>query len=248
MFLCRQHHRIGSISFPRIRGDVPHVLPKRITASTFSPHTRGCSLVTTPHSPWNAVFPAYAGMFRTALFWREIHAGFPRIRGDVPAAVSFFFIFCWFSPHTRGCSAVKMGFFANGEVFPAYAGMFRRYGGAVSIIPRFPRIRGDVPKNGIFDWCFTKFSPHTRGCSVRGRDLLGCRLVFPAYAGMFLCEFFAPRTPIRFPRIRGDVPRYQGRFDAGGTFSPHTRGCSAWYLQALHLKTVFPAYAGMFRI
>ena len=50
--------------------------------------------------------------------------------------------------------------------------------------------------------------------------------VFPAYAGMFPTLTLTIKTPLRFPRIRGDVP---GGFELGlviSAFSPHTRGCS----------------------
>ena len=52
------------------------------------------------------------------------------------------------------------------------------------------------------------------------------RIVFPAYAGMFLYQPSTSRLSHSFPRIRGDVP--EGReFDGV-------------------LGSVFPAYAGMF--
>ena len=52
-----------SISFPRIRGDVPpqHCLLRWI--GRFSPHTRGCSDPYQSHPGPTCVFPAYAGMF-----------------------------------------------------------------------------------------------------------------------------------------------------------------------------------------
>ena len=54
-------------------------------------------------------------------------------------------------------------------------------------------------------------------------------------------------SAIGFPRIRGDVPPCSYRNHHPAQFSPHTRGCSPvpswWY----GTKTVFPAYAGMFR-
>ena len=50
-----------------------------------------------------------------------------------------------------------------------------------------------------------------------------------------------------FPRIRGDVPQRVPEALWFQVFSPHTRGCSVLVHQAVQVRFVFPAYAGMFR-
>ena len=112
-------------SFPRIRGDVPRCYWRLVVGSSFSPHTRGCSLL--HHAPHNlaVVFPAYAGMFRVCRVYRRALAGFPRIRGDVPVKQHAKDLGNEFSPHTRGCSAKHGTLTKAATVFPAYAGMFR---------------------------------------------------------------------------------------------------------------------------
>ena len=112
---------------------------------------------------------------------------------------------------------------------------------------RFPRIRGDVPRNRETTMGRVQFSPHTRGCS-------GCRLlaatevaVFPAYAGMFLWLVVAKLPGGGFPRIRGDVPQVYVLQAKKPGFSPHTRGCSLASSPPFSYIPVFPAYAGMFR-
>ena len=72
-------------------------------------------------------------------------------------------------------------------------------------------------------------------------------LVFPAYAGMFRRQVSPPRSPRRFPRIRGDVPRPTLSWSDPTAFSPHTRGCSSPGLTVVVEEAVFPTYAGMFR-
>ena len=72
-------------------------------------------------------------------------------------------------------------------------------------------------------------------------------MVFPAYAGMFLPEVDSWLTTTRFPRIRGDVPSECEFVVQCFEFSPHTRGCSAWFRRLSRRICVFPAYAGMFR-
>ena len=132
-------------SFPRIRGDVPYTRPRARVKPKFSPHTRGCSTFLFHRGRMLRVFPAYAGMFRRKICRKSLLRGFPRIRGDVPSALSGGFFLDWFSPHTRGCSDCGNAHRKRDGVFPAYAGMFRdRIHGAASKW-RFPRIRGDVP-------------------------------------------------------------------------------------------------------
>ena len=151
---------------------------------------------------------------------------FPRIRGDVPRHDGFFALPSRFSPHTRGCSSSGYGAGTMGFVFPAYAGMFRVFRRHSLRSLSFPRIRGDVP-GGTGPWpCSSRFSPHTRGCSVTGTYL-------DVYEG-------------GFPRIRGDVPRRTIPTFPQPQFSPHTRGCSLANHALNTVLSVFPAYAGMF--
>ena len=131
--------------FPRIRGDVPLGDFLWILKTGFSPHTRGCSSSVVLPAAIEAVFPAYAGMFRCGSTRVTEFTCFPRIRGDVPVW-RFPQAVAWaFSPHTRGCSSLiwKPGAFP--AVFPAYAGMFRNWSTSGIQSLRFPRIRGDVP-------------------------------------------------------------------------------------------------------
>ena len=93
----------------------------------FSPHTRGCSVVTGDYVIFVPVFPAYAGMFPGGRRKIPGRRRFPRIRGDVPVLVIGFRFHPWFSPHTRGCSELRLIRCRGRFVFPAYAGMFLRY-------------------------------------------------------------------------------------------------------------------------
>ena len=112
-------------SFPRIRGDVPPSALASLNASSFSPHTRGCSGAGRLPSRRTIVFPAYAGMFRFCTASITSSSGFPRIRGDVPMSSGRSLVGITFSPHTRGCSAAGIETIPAVVVFPAYAGMFR---------------------------------------------------------------------------------------------------------------------------
>ena len=126
MFLSIARFKSISWCFPRIRGDVPTLIHTLACLRTFSPHTRGCSVV--------------------QIRFECLKIRFPRIRGDVPPTLSVTSQSMWFSPHTRGCSADAIGDKPVDVVFPAYAGMFLENLPVKVITTSFPRIRGDVPE------------------------------------------------------------------------------------------------------
>ena len=64
---------------------------------------------------------------------------------------------------------------------------------------------------------------------------------------MFRAAWMFLRLWMRFPRIRGDVPKSGAKLFPRCPFSPHTRGCSAILFGGIYVEEVFPAYAGMFR-
>ena len=159
---CRSSHR-----FPRIRGDVPQGVGTASQTTKFSPHTRGCSANPNPYPAACTVFPAYAGMFPRGSVQQVKPLSFPRIRGDVPQIQIRTRRRVQFSPHTRGCSARAPTCDWCIGVFPAYAGMFLNLKTQLRAVMGFPRIRGDVPVPPWRGWMPARFSPHTRGCSLR---------------------------------------------------------------------------------
>ena len=185
MFRSDSSFTRSMLGFPRIRGDVPHTAPIRWVLPEFSPHTRGCSGIIDDFKVTPKVFPAYAGMFRSAYISAPSGPGFPRIRGDVPPPWIKIWATQSFSPHTRGCSLVLHQPRSGSGVFPAYAGMFLRKMESMFYRASFPRIRGDVPRGTRPETPRGAFSPHTRGCSPFGLGGGYLGGVFPAYAGMF---------------------------------------------------------------
>ena len=92
------------------------------------------------------------------------------------------------------------------------------------------------------------FSPHTRGCSANFWRAVKVVPVFPAYAGMFPDECCNQRHGCGFPCMRGDVPSLRLLASSPKPFSPRARGCSACCMLTAGMSTIFPAYAGMFRL
>ena len=193
--------------FPRMRGDVPSILPLETISAMFSPHARGCSGNHHMFEQLKQVFPACAGMFPNLPSESNACTRFPRMRGDVPQSLSKRKANTVFSPHARGCSRLRVRRQLRHHVFPACAGMFLLVACLVSYYDCFPRMRGDVPEVAAYLPLADEFSPHTRGCSDQANHgEMGGR-VFPAYAGMFSKGVGS-----------------QGNSDP---FSPHTRGCSS---------------------
>ena len=112
----------------------------------------------------------------------------------------------------------------------------------------FPRIRGDVPSTSPVPLHCPQFSPHTRGCSVYKNAWRMPHCIFPAYAGMFRMRLRSRSVWANFPRIRGDVPEAWKGMGLAQKFSPHTRGCSFSRRPNDRANSIFPAYAGMFRL
>ena len=203
----------GSVScaggLPRIRGGVSRRVQKRQSAQRSSPHTRGCFCRCARPRAQEPVFPAYAGVFPTALYRFGSRPGLPRIRGGVSEEIRTLTDYAGSSPHTRGCFFRLCVVIGVDPVFPAYAGVFLLPMWLTSRHRSLPRIRGGVSTACGRGSRWIRSSPHTRGVSVEPLRLAhgvassphtrGCfrnriealirDLVFPAYAGVFLKEY-----------------------------------------------------------
>ena len=165
-------------------------------------------------------------MFRLPLRVTVSTICFPRVRGDVPSELIITAKPATFSPRARGCSQLAPRYAAGRVVFPACAGMFRLGARYCMIDGRFPRVRGDVPIEICSMFAITPFSPRARGCSSLPCFWVKDHCVFPACAGMFRCGKSSMGLAVRFPRVRGDVPRPREGQEALFEFSPRARGCS----------------------
>ena len=226
MFLKTSNNRARQTSFPRVRGDVPKLVPCEKLIFQFSPRARGCSALPSLPPSGMDVFPACAGMFRTAVLATKIHSCFPRVRGDVPPPAWRPPALVLFSPRARGCSVLSQARIAMQRVFPACAGMFRSR----------PTTKRPV----------RLFSPRARGCSLLPFSFVRLRIVFPACAGMFRFPPRPRKLHASFPRVRGDVPSPNATGCKPKPFSPRARGCSLLPFSFVRLRIVFPACAGMF--
>ena len=113
---------------------------------------------------------------------------------------------------------------------------------------RFPRMRGDGPSGCITRPTRPWFPPHARGWTVYYPDAAGREGVSPACAGMDPCRPTSSRSRQRFPRMRGDGPRYITPMIARAEFPPHARGWTHAESWRVGVPLVSPACAGMDRL
>ena len=117
--------------------------------------------------------------------------------------------------------------------FPAHAGLFQKPLGMRQLPRSFPRVRGVVPALRVVSRGNCWFSPLRRGCSLRLRTSERVRAVFPAHAGLFRLPESCLDPHFRFPRARGVFP-------AGLFPGAVTGACRRWHqtVPALHAVTV----------
>ncbi len=192
--------------FPRTRGDGPSLTMDERKVLLFSPHARGWTVGQAAPVYLHRVFPARAGMDRVVVRQRDKRGGFPRTRGDGPARRLSTRVGARFSPHARGWTGHQRARPAGVQVFPARAGMDRRYRPRRTCPASFPRTRGDGPYRLPYSLAHPAFSPHARGWTAYVAARLAWEAVFPARAGMDRTRPSNLITASRFPRTRGDGP------------------------------------------
>ena len=185
-------------------------------------------------------------MYRWSRIWSTVTRGFPRTRGDVPLHPGRSRDVGRLPPHTRGCTAVPPRRAAASRASPAHAGMYL----LTTACPRtgacFPRTRGDVPLEGNQGRHGHLLPPHTRGCTPAARRIAWTRPASPAHAGMYRSRVWAARVGARFPRTRGDVPRWYWIVGGQKPLPPHTRGCTPRTRRDGAGAAASPAHAGMY--
>ena len=112
-------------------------------------------------------------------------------------------------------------------------------------VDRFPRTRGDGPRDGDGRRVLQPFPPHARGWTVRARCASVRTEVSPARAGMDLQSSRGPSCGPCFPRTRGDGPPLNGGSGLRRWFPPHARGWTPTNRPRRVTPSVSPARAGM---
>ena len=181
---------------PRERGDGPPSRFHRRCLSGCSPRARGWPGVRRMREDDVGVFPASAGMARTAAasslgLWRV-----PRERGDGPDGDAVFRPWAQCSPRARGWPGVGGVSSGASIVFPASAGMARDARVERRPCRRVPRERGDGPGFDSNLRCRGLCSPRARGWPGGMSALISEAGVFPASAGMARLLLYSARAGV----------------------------------------------------
>ncbi len=215
----------GKRRSPRLRGGGPFDMDDVLRGTRFSPPTRGWSADHAGGLEQQVVLPAYAGVVPTVSSSTSAAACSPRLRGGGPD-----------DPHYADF---------NAYVLPAYAGVVRRTWCRTARPRRSPRLRGGGPPPVLEPVGWIRFSPPTRGWSLKRPRRTRLHAVLPAYAGVVrsLARQFGCGTCS--PRLRGGGPYTQRDDGAAAPFSPPTRGWSQVLDHVVRGIRIFPAYAGV---
>ena len=130
---------------PRMRGDRPPGPHYRELVLPFTPHARGSTRVFPLHPIDRAVYPACAGIDPHLSSSPNTSLCLPRMRGDRPAQLSSVILAILFTPHARGSTADFCSSAISSAVYPACAGIDRRWGKTKNSGDCLPRMRGDRP-------------------------------------------------------------------------------------------------------
>ena len=209
------------------------------------PRTRGWSQRLKGVIPKENGSPAHAGMVPSRSTTTASSPGFPRARGDGPTASPFFGLFARVPPRTRGWSQFKADTSLLEEGSPAHAGMVPHFQAKRGAAARFPRARGDGPRQHLTPDELSEVPPRTRGWSHHGQGCGQGHRGSPAHAGMVPYRGTWLSTCRRFPRARGDGPRFQAVCASRPLVPPRTRGWSPSGWPHRSGSTGSPAHAGM---
>ncbi len=220
----------GRKRFPRPRGDGPRPDQATFACISVPPPTRGWSLLKLHIHRRARGSPAHAGMVPPENWRFYSFYGFPRPRGDGPAAWADQWHSGVVPPPTRGWSLTEVTNAKGIKGSPAHAGMVPVPPRSLAFTARFPRPRGDGPVSAPLGGLDKLVPPPTRGWSLLGIHRADWNRGSPAHAGM-VPEFAAVIVfGFGFPRPRGDGPLFPTVTPLRNAVPPPTRG---WSLQLI---------------
>ena len=172
--------------FPRPRGDGPLLDMEYGVDLAVPPPTRGWSFVLGPPVRELDGSPAHAGMVPSTRKGKKTSPRFPRPRGDGPQIVHACVRCVRVPPPTRGWSAEIRPASRSCMGSPAHAGMVPAPNPCMSSSSRFPRPRGDGPREISTFLEMLEVPPPTRGWSSLHHEAMHAVRGSPAHAGMVL--------------------------------------------------------------
>ena len=189
--------------------------------------------------------PALAGMDLLGVIRPADFSGFPRARGDGPAARLIPIRRAALPPRSRGWTRATRHRSSRNRASPALAGMDPLGDRAPKIHRRFPRARGDGPALEFGGVPCRVLPPRSRGWTSACRISAKATPASPALAGMDPWLHGCWRWRGRFPRARGDGPLEAILGQERDALPPRSRGWTSHLPYHHPCPMASPALAGM---
>ncbi len=192
-------------------------------------------------------FPARAGVSRAQGRTGGRCRAFPRASGGLPLQTDAARDLTDLSPRERGSPGDGRPGGAEGEPFPARAGVSRCPRCPRCRLCPFPRASGGLPASITYPKSASGLSPRERGSPGHQPGTPGSRVPFPARAGVSRGVGASHRGGRPFPRASGGLPPAATRRIATACLSPRERGSPARAGRHPAAGLPFPARAGVSR-
>ena len=218
-------------------------LPSRLVL--YSPCTRGSTGCAVSNDSPVIVFPAHAGVHHSLGRLRPCSSHIPRVCGGGPgwnlvlgadhAYSSHTWGWTWHCPYRR----------RQRDVFPTCVGVdpsSRRCNWTPTSIPC---VRGGGPT--IWAWIVgeRKYSPCTRGSTLRLGHRARLPPIFPTHVGVDRLAQTAHGRSLDIPRVCGGLPPSRKTTRLQPRYSPRTRGSTCALRPFWVESNIFPVYAGV---
>ncbi len=168
---------------PRTHGEHPWGKTASRSPSGSSPHTRGTSCLQGKTSAIERFIPAHTGNIRAETDQGISESVHPRTHGEHDLRSQLSGSWTGSSPHTRGTFIELLEHDLPERFIPAHTGNMLDYSACYAPLPVHPRTHGEHVRYDRPGTFFYGSSPHTRGTSVRDRDIgIGIRFI-PAHTG-----------------------------------------------------------------
>ena len=165
------------------------------------------------------------------------------MRGDRPPSRTESAYMLPFTPHARGSTSHGSHVFFHVFVYPACAGIDRRYTDRWVAGACLPRMRGDRPRYLRGSLASPQFTPHARGSTDSfPYDAVGVT-VYPACAGIDRADCGGGKGYQGLPRMRGDGPHRADGLVRPLRVTPHPRVSTCYLGPRRMVCAVYPACA-----
>ncbi len=206
---------------------------------------RGCTVVASGPGCVRVLFPAHAGMHRSARSSSRASGSVPRACGDAPLLARLAHNVRCCSPRMRGCTVGHGDVGHAPALFPAHAGMHRPRARCRRRRRSVPRACGDAPQVQFGGEAVVSCSPRMRGCTDAALGQFGAITLFPAHAEMHRPRLCDGCARMAVPRTCGDAPGAVPGYLWAAACSPRMRGCTEPGREVRGCRPLFPAHAGM---